>query len=386
MSKLNIQAHQASAIQRGAFEHTQLLIPSVSQPSVGGYFVIDFKNKGYKLHNMTLQFNVSTNKTLNPTWFWIDHIDTVINGQIINTEYDLVNYFRHQLEFSDQERKLINQAAGDYTDITSLGNLWDTSDSVDVYLPLLTIFDQTHLSVITQNHEIQLRIYLKDIHSFLTTSSDVSGASVVINSCNLIAKVSQLPTQIVSSELVAMNKTAKDSLFTTVLHQINSAQSGVSNYTATLTSITGSVVLLFFVVRQTDSLQYSAQYNFSNVVKQFEILDSSGRNMVGGSPITARQDLLVLMHKYFPSSTFTTEGFITSGPANSNVFCYSFSLAPLQALKSGQHLTTAIFKGSEQLKLTFNSSLGSACQIDSYALCEAAVRQTPSSIQKILFH
>jgi hypothetical protein len=291
------------------------------------------------------------------------------------------------LELSDLERKSVNQGAGDYTDSTSLSNLWDTSASVDVYLPLMCLFDQSHLSILTQNHEIQLRVYLKSLAGgFIHSSSDVEDAVVQINSCNLIAKVTQLPQSIVSSELVAMNKTPKDSLFTSTLHQVNSAQSGITNYTITLTAITGSVHLLYFVVRPTSGLQYTAQYNFSDIVKSFEILDSTGRNICGGSPITRRQDLLTLANQYFPSSTFTAEGFITSGPASSFVFVYSFSISPLQALKTAGHYTTQKFTGSEQLKLTFTSALGSAVQIDTFAMVEACCRQTPSSVQKILIH
>ena len=40
-------------------KHESIIIPSTSNPTWGGYFVIDFRERNCVLHDLTLQFNVS---------------------------------------------------------------------------------------------------------------------------------------------------------------------------------------------------------------------------------------------------------------------------------------------------------------------------------------
>ena len=68
-------------------KHESIIIPSTSNPTWGGYFVIDFRERNCVLHDLTLQFNVSaltgytgTNSTsprYTPAFFWFSRIELV---------------------------------------------------------------------------------------------------------------------------------------------------------------------------------------------------------------------------------------------------------------------------------------------------------------------
>ena len=193
-----VSPHQLSKIPRNAYEHQTIVTVSQSLPIIGSYFVIDLKQKNLKLHELMLEFNVSSNFILTPAWFWIDHVEILINGVIVDTIYQQSNFILSQYFSSDQERLLKNSATGAYNNTAELAALWGANDGSTrtnvIELPLKTLCDQSSFDILNQNHELQLKIYLSDIGSWTSSENGYYNytASTVINSCNLICKATKI--------------------------------------------------------------------------------------------------------------------------------------------------------------------------------------------------
>ena len=50
-----------------------------------------------------------------PCFGWFTRIEIVQNNNIIDTIYPISNFLKHQMFTSDEERKKINQGAGEYS-------------------------------------------------------------------------------------------------------------------------------------------------------------------------------------------------------------------------------------------------------------------------------
>jgi hypothetical protein len=146
-----------------------------------------------------------------------------------------------------------------------------------------------------------------------------------------------------------------------------------------LTPFVGNIVSLFFVVRPTASLTGDNCFKFTKT-KDFAILDSSSANCVGGQALVSPLCLQYL-NNYYSKSSYTSETDIGSnlkGDAvdnKANVYCWSFSANPVQALEKGLLLGHRRFLGNEILQLSFTASLSSAVQVDVFAYCQSAIEQ-----------
>ena len=162
---LNIPASQHTVIPSG-LKHETVIIPSTSQPSWGGYFVFDFKEKALSLHNIAIQFNVSaltgmtggTALRYTSAYSWFNRIEIVINNQVIDTIYPHQQFLLNNLFNFDEQRALINKASGDYKTITTRQTLASTTS--DYFVNLWTLFNQTHLSLLYPKDDVQLRVYM----------------------------------------------------------------------------------------------------------------------------------------------------------------------------------------------------------------------------------
>jgi hypothetical protein len=101
---LNVKHTQHSDIPH--MKHETVITPSISQPQFGSYFIIDFKEKGCLIHNIGLEFIVSSITGLTgtlsnyphyvPALFFYHHIEIVINNNIIDTIYPLNAFVQQQ--------------------------------------------------------------------------------------------------------------------------------------------------------------------------------------------------------------------------------------------------------------------------------------------------
>ena len=155
--------------------------------------------------------------------------------------------------------------------------------------------------------------------------------------------------------------------------------SGVSSSNIVLTPFVGNVVSLFFVVRTTSTVTGDNCFKFTKI-KDFAILDSSSANCVGGQALPSALAIQYL-NNFYSKSSYTSETDIGSnlkGDAvdnKANVYCWSFSANPVQALEKGLLLGHRRFMGNEQLQISFTGSLAAAVQVDVFAYCQSAIEQ-----------
>jgi hypothetical protein len=184
-----------------------------------------------------------------------------------------------------------------------------------------------------------------------------------------------------------MSKMPFDSLFHSLSYMPITLQSGISSNNTILSAMTGRMAALIFVVRPITGLTNAAQWSYTKI-SNFQILNSSSSNIVGGQPIPSRMALQILNSKWCKSSytTETSDGAQQSGTVidnGANVYMWSFSSDIQQALASGQALGSHQFTGSETLQLTFTSSLAASYQLDIYGMQENYLHQSLSSVKKI---
>ena len=384
---LNIVPSQHSGFPKGLI-HTTITTPSQSVFNFGSTSIIDLKTKGVKIHELVLAFNTSactgvtangsTLPVLNPAFYWFSRLEILINNVVMDTIYPDSNFIFNQLYYADEDRLLNSYAAGHYSNVSNRYALTNTNNS-NWYINLKCLFNQNHMSILSNNHEIQLRVTMAPLANIINQGALVGTPSVTINSCSLISRVTQLDNATNNKLLLEMVKIPRHNLFLATRYMPINIQSGVSSSTIVLTGIVGSVHSIYFVVRASNALTGANQYSY-NTIKDFQILDAFGSNIVGGVPIPSTYNLL-MQGKYWSQSTFQGEGF--TGVNNSNVYMYSFSVDPSSAMKNSAHYSTKTFTGNEQLIINYNSALASATQVDIYGLVESAVEQTATGCKLI---
>ena len=377
--KYSISDHQRVGLLRGVYKHET----STTVPSLGAYFIIDLKQKQILINQLRLEFNVTSNMILLPSFWWINYIEVMANNTIIDTIYADSLFLYTQYHSNDMERLLINTSTGAYNAPNELHHYWgnNSGDSVtkNVYLNIKSFFEQSGYSLHNQNHEIQLRIYMNSNITSPDNSGEISySPSVVINSCNLIAKVTRIE-KTSQQELIQLTKTPKHHIYHSTQRMTQVVQSGVSNTTIVLSALTGQVFMLFFVVRPTSTLS-TVPFAYLKI-KNFAINDSSGTNIIGGTVELEERNRLSMAYEWANQSTFSVEPEL--GTALSYAYCWSFSANTRHAYKTANHYGTQKFQGNEQLLLTFDSSLTSAHQVDIYALVESSLIQKADRIEKI---
>ena len=299
----------------------------------------------------------------------------------MDTIYPDLNFILNQIYFDDEDRLCNNLSSGLYSGaagITQRYGLTNTANS-NWFVNLKCLFNQNHFAILSNSHEVQLRVSMQSQANAINQGALVGTALVAINSVSLYARVTQLPTNLSNQLLLEMQKQPKDSLFLSTRFMPITIQSGVSTSTVILSGIVGSVHSLYFIVRPTTGLVGASQYSYT-AIKDFSIYDSGGSNICGGSVIPSTFNLLQ-MQKWFGLSTFSAEGF--TGVNNSYCYMYSFSVDPSSSMKNSSHYTTKQFTGNEQLIINYTAALSGTYQIDIYALVESSIRQSANSVQLI---
>lgn len=386
---LSLPANQISNIPEGV-ENVISLYPASSIPGWGGSFIIDIKDTNMIIHNIALMFNVSsitgttgaTNLRFVPAYFWIDHIDLKLSGKVADTYYPGQQFITQQLLFDDEDRIYSNNAAGHYASVSQRALL--ASATNNYMLKLFGIFDQCNLSIVNQNQNIQLVVYMNPLANCVVNSG--TGVPVAtINSCNAVVKNTKLPTNVTDSIAQSL-KLGSKTIFHKCLYMPYTAQAGVSSFNIVLNTFVGKITTLFFTVRPITGLTGDNAFNYT-AINQFNILDSTNNSLVGGNPIPSSVALFYLNLYYFNSSysievangSIDNVGSIVNNGAN--VYAYSFSSNTVDALLNGQLNSSKRFTGTEQLQITFNSPLASIHQIDCYAFTESICSQNPSGYE-----
>lgn len=366
--------------------HEIVVIPSTSAPSFSGQFVCDLKMKNIVLHSVGLQFNLGsvsgisggTSPCLNPAFFLPQRIDILVSGNVVQTVYANELFLLANLLVSDEERKLTNICAGDYSSAAQRNAL--TTANSSYFVPIKCFIDQIRPALLTENHQIQLRVFMNSLSDCFANNSATGVASMAINYCNLIARVSYLTPDVAQYRLTEMSKIPYQSLAHETRVGSFSIPSGVSSASLVLTPITGNIASLIFVVRPTASLVSSGAFAYTQI-SSFNILDSAGQSLVGGQPIP--HALSVWLNSKFTKSTYTSENSLSTTNNNANVYIWSHSADMVATLRDGLALNSRRYQGSETLVVNFGSSLGAGVTLDLYSFSEIIIQQTPTGFNKI---
>ena len=270
---------------------------------MGGYFVIDFRERNCILHDLILQFNASaltgytgTNSTsprYNPAYFWFSRIELVQNNNVIDTIYPNQQFLMNQLFNFDEQRTLINLNCGSYSNTTQRATLAASANSY--YVDLWTYFQQGHLPILNQKDDLQIRIYMDTLaNNAITGTATLTTVPIgTINSCNLIARVTRLQSVDISNRLKSINSRPEHYKFNELRFGTFAVNSGVSSTSIVLTPLTGHCNFLFFTLRPTASIVGEGYYNYT-ALTNFAILDGTSTNIVGGQAIPNAMALLYL--------------------------------------------------------------------------------------------
>jgi len=362
-----------------------LIVPSTSTPVFGSTFIIDFKQKGVILNNISLAFNVGAVSGLTPTTayyfipaiFWITKMDVIVGGVIIDTLYGQCQFLKKNL-FSngDEDRKSYNQAMGSYSNTATQLNALATASSQYI-VDLDTVFNQSVLHFVDGMPDVQLRITLDTVANCLYENSATGTASATISSCNLLAKVSRTSPELNNSTAVALKRHgALHNLYHSTLYMPVVAQSGISTISIPLTALNGNIAGIFFTVQPTASLIDLGNYAYTQITS-YNILSNGGNSLVGGQPISDAMSRFQLGKYYFDST------FLCETTSNSYVYFYSFSCDIKKALETGSCLGSHRFSGAEILQINFASALTATNQINIWALQESCLELTHNGVRKL---
>lgn len=385
---LNLSAKQAMINVPNGLRSEYVIIPSTSAPQFGSYFIIDVKEKNVVISDLIINFNVSAISGLtgsvanfpnfNPATFWMQKIELVINNVTIDTLYPVQLFISQQFFFEDEDRLLNNCLQGNYASATQRNTL-ATIAGQNYYVKLRSFFNETNLPILSDAHNLQIRVYMDSVANIVNQSSLAGTPVATLNFCNAIVKLMKLPQNVASNRLALMQKSPEHNIFHNVRYSPFNINSGVTQSTIVLTPFIGNIVALFFVIRNSNLITKSDAHNFT-AIRDFAILDSTSANAVGGQPIPS-QLALQYLNSFNSRSSYTSETSLGSNSAGavvnngSNAYCWSFSSNLPEALANGSLLGHRKFLGNEQLQISFTASLLANVQIDVFAYCQSVIEQ-----------
>jgi hypothetical protein len=312
-----------------------------------------------------------------PATFFTTKVEIVVNNITIDTLYPVSNFVSQQFFNDDNDRVYINDMQGAYNSIIQRNTL--STASSNYYVKLRTVYNECHIPILSDSHNLQIRVYMDQLANVVNTGSGQTGTPTATIAANIVCKVLKLPADIASNRLAAMIKKPEQSIYHNLRYSPFAISSGVSSSTIVLTPFVGNVAALFFVIRNADKITKNDAYQFT-AITNFALLDSTSSNCVGGQAIPSFLALNYLSQFYCRSS-YTSEtslgvnlaGTVTDN--KSNVYAWSFSSNISEALENGLLLGHRKFLGNEQLQITFTGSLASNIQVDVWAFCQSVFEQ-----------
>ena len=363
-----------------------LTIPAQSTPAFGsGFFTILLNEQNLKCHELQLQFLCSALSGLTggtpsvvPAQFWIEKIEILMSNTTLQTIYGNEIFIQNQLSEIDEQRKKINIAAGPYDNATVRTALNSVNNLYTVTIP--SLFNQSHPTLLTAGHSVLLRVTMRNLSDLVYLNGATGTPIFTIQNCNLVARITRLPPQVASGELMALTKKPLGYQFSYNTSQPFTIQSGASTSTLVLSSITGYVTHLFFVCRSSSTLTANiGMYDYLPITS-FAINDSGNTNIVGGQNLSSSFSLLS-QGRWNSASSYLTESFTAISSAN--VYLYAFCVDSVEVMKTGKKgLSGRQFVGNETLQIVFPSPLSSTTQVDVYAYTSQTAVFTPNSVSR----
>ena len=312
-----------------------------------------------------------------PASLWFQRVDLVIGGNIIDSYYGQCNYLLSNLFNIDEDRIYINNQMGNYSSIAQRALM--ASQTSNYFVNLKSLFNQIHLSTLTPNHQIQLRVYMNNLADIVGNATGTPAAT--LNYCNLVARVSRLNPEQAQNKLIQITQQPTHNYFLESRYGTFAIPAGNSSSQIVLTPIVGSVAFMVFIVRNTTNVTQSLSFNYQPITN-FALLGSSSENIVGGQPLTSALALQVL-NQYWVESSYTSETSLGLTDNKSNVYLYSFSADPVTSMKNASQYSSRSFFGNEQLQITWASSLINPVQVDVFCMMNSVLEQGAGYIKKM---
>lgn len=357
---------------------------SAQVPSFGGsQVIIDYKENGTQVLQQWLSITVSaltglTGGMFVPATFFYNNIQVLVNGNVVETLYPEDQFLQQQLFLTDIERTPDNVLSGLYNSTSSRTT---KSASQQTYIiPLWNFVKVSSAIVLNDKHHIQLKITMNPL-SMVSVGTGTAVAS--ISQINLISKVKRLSQNVITDyHNLLYNHSKLFFKFNDVRNASYQVQSGASSSDIVLNAFNGNCSLLMFVVRPTSGLSGNGLFAFTQI-SSYEILNSSGKNIVGGVPINNQQALYLIGNDVCESSYLTENDGGVGTDNRANVYVYPFTNDPHSSVHYGQTHGTEKLNGTERLKITYSSALSSSAQIDVYAFMEAGVEYAYDYVKKV---
>lgn len=388
---LNLSVHQATnTVEK--LGHELYNIPSSTVATWGSLLTFDLKVKEILVHNLSILLNLSALTGLtggvNPrfvtSYKMIERLEILINNVLVQNCSGDEQFLNTQNYTSNEDRTYINSGAGAYNSASQ--RAMKALAQNDYIINLKTLFDQCDLSLLTESHNVQIRVMLAPMVSVIVPSGATGTGSVTINSSSLLVKTTRIPSDLVQRRVSSMQSVPEHYLYHAMVNGSFPVQSGVSQSNITLSPISGKIALLFFVVRPVISSSNDDSVKFSKI-KSFSINDSAGSNITSGQQISSEMSLSYLS-PYWTASSFLSEQSAgtslvgTSVDNGANCYMWSFSSDIVRAMATGGRLSHKVFSGQETLTINWPATLTQACTVDVFCMREQYLGMHTFKVEK----
>jgi hypothetical protein len=177
---LNLNDDQSSIAAPSNLKSEIVIIPSTSTPNWGSYFIFDVKERNSIISDIIINFNINqvTGTTSPPTnypqlvpaTFFLSKVELVVNNVTIDTLYPIQLFISQQFLNDDEDRVLINAMQGAYASASQRYTL-SNATSANYYIKLRSFFNETHLPILSDAHNLQIRCYTDSYQNILEKST-----------------------------------------------------------------------------------------------------------------------------------------------------------------------------------------------------------------------
>ena len=149
----------------------------------------------------------------------------------MDTLYPVQLFVTQQFLFEDEDRQMNNSLQGSYSSAQQR-NVLATTAGQNYFVKLRSFYNEAHLPILTDAHNLQIRVYMDSVVNIVNQSSLGGTPVATLNFANAIVKVLKLPLDVASNRLALMQKTPEHNIFHNVRYSPFNVNSG-----AQLTSI-----------------------------------------------------------------------------------------------------------------------------------------------------
>ena len=296
----------------------------------------------------------------------LQRFEVYIGSTVLDTVFPEANWVRDLLTYSNEEKARLNRAGGTNT---LAARQTAAASAQTLYLRLRSFWDVGRGFLVRKlSAPIRIRVYFDTAQNVTQLNSGTGTPTFSINSVSLYILGRDWHSQNTLANAVANAKKVKaiTSRYLSPWQMLKqSLISGSTNYSINLTSFTGAVSHLYFMVRYASSVAgaYTNTPDSTLALSQYALTLSSGQIIPGGSAIPSSLDELVVSKAYFPGDgTNLSIGLGTAAPAN--VYVLSFSSAPVDSETEGRQKGFWPMDGTQILQISFASSLASNAVVD----------------------